>query len=290
MSTERRSRPRAPAGPDVKLLALRTAFRTVGTVAPGMAARWAAELFCRPPRQLRRPAEEAFLATGRAFSVGWTGAQLQCWTWGEGPLVILAHGWGSRAGRWSTLAPALLERGYRVVTYDAPAHGTSPGRIASLPEFAQALRSVADASGPVHAVIGHSLGGAAAVIALSRGLTAERAVLIAPPADPETFAGRFAQTLAIPDAVRTRMERNLEARLRFHWRDLHIPTLASALATPALIIHDSEDHDIVAADGEAIARAWPRARLLLTSGLGHRAIIRDPAVVAAAADFLGAAP
>ena len=41
---------------------LRTAFRTVGSVAPGVAARWAETIFCRPPRNTPRPAEEAFLA------------------------------------------------------------------------------------------------------------------------------------------------------------------------------------------------------------------------------------
>ena len=289
MSNERRARPRAPSSRDMKMLALRTAFRTVGTMAPGVAARWAEELFCRPPRQERRPAEEAFLATGRSYGVALDGVELRAWAWGTGPLIVLVHGWGSRAGRWSTLAPILLDRGFAVVTYDAPAHGASPGRIASLLEFAWALRAVADDAGPVHAVVGHSLGGAAIALALNQGLRAERAVLISSPADPERFADRFAEVLAIPDRVVAAMQQNLEARLKFQWRDLHVPSLVAGLSTPALVVHDREDADVLPADAEAIARAWPGSRLLLTDGLGHRAIIRDPSVVRAAADFLQAA-
>jgi pimeloyl-ACP methyl ester carboxylesterase len=48
---------------------LRAAFRAVGTVAPGVAARWAEIIFCSPPRNEARPGEEAFLATGTRLTV-----------------------------------------------------------------------------------------------------------------------------------------------------------------------------------------------------------------------------
>jgi pimeloyl-ACP methyl ester carboxylesterase len=255
-------------------------------VAPGLAARWAEAIFCRPPRQEARPAEEAFIATGHAFTLPVNGSLLQAWEWGDGPLVVLAHGWGSRAGRWATLAPALVKRGLRVVTYDAPAHGRSPGRIASLPEFADALLGAISVLGPAHGVVGHSLGGAAIAVALGRGLPAGRAVLIAAPANPESFADRFAEVLAIPDVVRQSMQANLERRLGIVWRDLHIPTIASRLSTPALIVQDADDPDVSVADAETIAARWSGAELMVTSGLGHRAIIRDPAVVEGAAEFM----
>ena len=86
--------------------------------------------------------------------------------------------------------------------------------------------------------------------------------------------------------VREQMQRNLEARLRIQWRDLHVPTLAAGLGTPALLIHDRQDDYVAAADSAAIAAAWPGTSLLLTGGLGHRSIIHDPAVVSAAAEFI----
>ena len=147
---------------------LRTAFRTVGSVAPGIAARWAETIFCRPPRNDPRPAEEAFLATGDRFSVRSQQHELAAWVWGQGPVVILTHGWGGRAGRFSALAESLLANGFRVVVFDAPAHGASMGHQASLPEFARALRDVGSTFGSIHGLVGHSLGGAAVSLAMHR--------------------------------------------------------------------------------------------------------------------------
>ena len=282
-----RSRPRSyvPA-PDARVRALRAGFRLAGVIAPGLAARWAEAIFCRPPRQEARPAEETFLTTGRARAIPYGSAALRAWEWGEGPLIVLTHGWGSRAGRWSALAPELVGAGHRVVAFDAPAHGQSPGRYASLPEFARALRAVADAMGPVHGLVGHSLGGAAVAVAMSQGLAARRAVLIAAPADPATFSRAFASYLRIPAPVRDAMQRNLESRLRITWDALHLPTIVRGIGSPALVVHDRDDGDVPVEEAAAIADAWPRAELMLTEGLGHRAVIRDPTIVARTVDFL----
>jgi pimeloyl-ACP methyl ester carboxylesterase len=261
-------------------------FRTVGAVAPGVAARWAETIFCTPPRHEPRAGDEAFLATGREFSVRGVGEQLAGWEWGHGPTVILVHGWGSRAGRFSTMARALAEDGFRVIAYDGPAHGRSTGRIASLPEFARALRVVANAAGPVYGLVGHSLGAAAITLALRDGLAAERIVLLAAPSDVTRFSTAFADHLRLPADSRTAMVRNLEARLNIRFDELHVPTIARSLRVPALLVHDREDHDVPFSHGEEIAAAWPGARLVATTGLGHRAIMRDPEVVRQIVAFL----
>jgi pimeloyl-ACP methyl ester carboxylesterase len=267
---------------------LRTAFRAVGTVAPGLAARWAETIFCSPPRNDPRPDEEAFLATGTRLAVQSEDQDLAVWSWGSGPVVILAHGWGSRAGRFSAIAAALTASGFRVVVFDAPAHGASMGSQASLPQFARALQSVASAVGPVHSLVGHSLGGAAVSLAIRQGLAARRVVLLAPPADVVIFSHAFANHLRIPSRARTIMRQNLETRLRFRFEELHIPTLARDMTAPALIIHDRGDTDVPFAHGEEIASAWPGAQLVATTGLGHRALMRDPAVIRRAVGFLAA--
>jgi len=267
---------------------LRTAFRTVGSVAPGVAARWAETIFCRPPRPEPRPSEEVFLATGEHLTVRSEDQDLAVWTWGDGPVVVLAHGWGGRAGRFSSIGGALVGAGFRVVLFDAPAHGASMGRQASLPQFSRALREVGAAVGPVYGLVGHSLGGAAVSLAIRQGLAARRAVLLACPADVVLFSHAFAEHLRIPPRARDVMQHNLETRLQIRWEELHIPTLAKALTMPALIFHDLQDADVPYGHGEEIARAWPGAELVTTTGLGHRAILWNPEVIRRTVAFLEA--
>ena len=83
------------------------------------------------------------------------------------------------------------------------------------------------------------------------------------------------------------MRRNLESRLRISWDELHVPTLARGMTAPALIVHDRNDPDVPYTHGEEIAAAWPGAELVTTSGLGHRAILRDREVVRRTVGFLG---
>jgi pimeloyl-ACP methyl ester carboxylesterase len=268
------------------LWVLRTAFRAVGAVAPGVAARWAETIFCRPPRYDSRPAEEAFLATGTRTTVRSAELDLAVWRWGEGPIVLLAHGWGGRAGRFSSIARALAAEGFGVVLFDAPAHGDSLGSQASLPEFARALLDVARTLGPIHALVGHSLGGAAVSLAMSEGLSATRVVLLAPPADVFIFSNTFAEHLRIPDRVRILMHLNLQHRLQFSWEGLHLLTLARKISAPMLLFHDQDDRDVPYAHALEIAGAWAGAELVTTSGLGHRAILRDPDVVGRTVQFI----
>jgi fermentation-respiration switch protein FrsA (DUF1100 family) len=58
---------------------------------------------------------------------------------------------------------------------------------------------------------------------------------------------------------------------------------------PALFVHDEDDAEVAFENALRLSRRLPAARLLRTYGLGHRRILREPAVVGAVADFAGGA-
>jgi pimeloyl-ACP methyl ester carboxylesterase len=186
------------------------------------------------------------------------------------------------------MADALISRGFQVVLFDAPAHGASMGSQASLPQFSRAIRAVGNTVGSIHGLIGHSLGGAAVSLAMHHGLSARRVVLLAPPADVFLFSHAFADHLRIPPRARTMMRQNLENRLQIKMEELHIPTLARGMTSPVLVVHDTGDTDVPYAHGVEIAQTWPGGELFSTTGLGHRAILRDREVVQRTVDFLRA--
>jgi len=265
----------------------RAAFGAMQRASPDLAARWAARIFCSPPRRAISERMAAWLRDARRFNVKVGARRVAAWTWGErGPGVLLMHGWGSRGARFVDLGGALLANGHRVVTFDAPGHGASRGRLSSGPEFARAAIAVAAAVGPVSAVVGHSLGGFAAALAMDQGLVARRAVLIAPSANVNSYSAQFATLLGVAAPVMTSMRERLARRLDFAWDEMDVPAFAPAMRVPLLVIHDREDREVRWNDGAAIAQAWPGAELVTTSGLGHHRIVSDSGVIRQVVSFL----
>src|SRR6266702_4946610 len=119
----------------------RAAFATVQRASPRLAALWAERIFCTPPRRPISERMATWLREGQRFTVTVSRRRVAAWSWGaQGPGVLLVHGWGSRGARFVDLGGALLASGFRVVTFDAPGHGASSGRLSSGPEFARAMR------------------------------------------------------------------------------------------------------------------------------------------------------
>jgi pimeloyl-ACP methyl ester carboxylesterase len=153
-------------------------------------------------------------------------------------------------------------------------------------DFARAIEAIAQEAGPFHAAVTHSLGGAAVAFALHHGFRLPRAVFISPPARPVDWAQVFAERLGVTDDVMSLMRRRAEKRLGVSWSDLDIPSFAGGLTTELLVVHDRDDAEVRWSDGAQLARAWPGAQLVTTSGLGHRRILRAPEVVAQVVAFL----
>ncbi len=216
---------------------------------------------------------------------------LRVWSFGAGPTVLLAHGWSGFAAQFDAWIEPLVTAGYRVVLFDAPAHGGSGGRQTNLMDMAGAIQQVAGLYGPVHAIVAHSFGAPATLFALRHGLKADRLVLMAAPLSLTKFSLFVAHVLGLPHSVRVRMQRNMERKLQFRWdeadTDKLLADLAAARRLEVLLIHDKRDREVPFACAERIAEVVPSARLLATEGNGHTRLLRNAAVIAEAAEFLG---
>jgi pimeloyl-ACP methyl ester carboxylesterase len=269
-----------------RLSVFRALFRGLSPIFPVATAELALALFRRPPRHRDSESERAALAKGERTDLSLGGRPLAIWRWGKGPAVLLVHGWGSRGSRLASFITPLTDSGFSVVAFDAPGHGASAGRLSSLPQFISAIQAVAREIGGVEAIVAHSMGGAATTLAIERGLRAGRAVFLAPAADPAGYSERFAAMVGLSPAVLTRMRRSIERRFEERWEDFDVLSAARTMTAPLLVFHDRDDSDVAWTDGAAIASAWPGAELVSTTGLGHRRIVHDPAVVSRAVAFV----
>jgi pimeloyl-ACP methyl ester carboxylesterase len=265
---------------------LRVQFRVLGRVAPATSDRWAARLFSTPRRRGPAPEPSTPGLHAERLRVGSGDVELAVWSWGQGPAVVLAHGWSGNAAQLSSFIRPLLDAGFRVVAFDQPAHGHSTGRRTNLPRMADALQSIARAVGPLHAVVAHSLGATAAALALFDHLPAKQVVLVAPPAAPPYFAQRVASYLGLSQKRTEGMLSQLQREVGIHLDSLDIRSIAGWMRQPALIFHDVQDREVPFAQGRAIAEAWPNARLVPLARLGHIRPLSDAAVVRQAVDFV----
>jgi len=273
----------------LQLYAVRLEFLVGGRIAPRAVTRQAAELFTRPFRSSRSRALAAPTMGAAELDLVVDGVSLHAYVWGDPsrqPYVLFAHGWSSHGTRVASWLKPLREAGYAVVAFDQAAHGRSSGTHTTLPDFTCHLMAVARHFGPAAAVIGHSLGGAATALALARGLQAERAVLIAPAADPLAAVERFASLVWLAGYLGRRMFAIFEKAMRVEAIELQAHTNVPAIGRPALIVHDVEDREVPWSEGERYARFWRDSRLLSTRGLGHNRIADDAGVIAAALRFL----
>src|SRR5205085_10359235 len=112
-----------------------------------------------------------------------------------------------------------------------------------------------------------------------------RAVFIAPPVQVPWFARAFAARLGLSPERAEGMLRKLETTIG-ETRAFDLLRLAPQQRAPLLVLHDRADREVPFAHGEALAAAWPGARLQPLANLGHRRMLREPRVLEEIVDFL----
>ena len=116
------------------------------------------------------PAERVSIRSGEYTLSGWIVRPLVD---NEGPVVILAHGWGSNHGTMTRLGGPLLEAGFPIVVFDVRHHGESRGApyvtARHFRDDISAAVRLAESSFPSRprVLVGHSMGGSTGVLSVA---------------------------------------------------------------------------------------------------------------------------
>lgn len=268
---------------EVKLLALGT--RLLEPLAPGLAGRLAYRLWFRTVRPPDPPAALPVLREAEHRRTDVDGTSVATYAWGEGPAVLLVHGWGSHTGHMTGFVGPLVERGFRVIAFDAPAHGRSPGERTDIFEIRRALRAVAERAGSPAGAVAHSLGSLALLDAGPASLGVGATVLISPGVRLDALVEAFRGRAGLCERTAAELKRRVADFVGPEYYD----GLWASGPDRALVLHDEEDREIPPGEGRHVARKLGGARFRTTAGLGHRRIVRDPDVQAETARFLALA-
>ena len=288
---------------------IRAFFATASRIAPKVTGRMAFKLFCTTfPISKKSAQHQAILARAKQqfsqakhHSIAYSNGTIAAFEFSptatsdsgnELQTVLLVHGWQSHSAFMSQFIEPLLQRGFRVIAIDLPGHGESSGRLFHLPLGVEAIHATRNKFGHFDKVISHSLGGAVVATTLAGTLPnypsvpVSSLVLISSPNSMNKIFNDFSAMIGLNTAANAALHENVTRLSGLVTDEFSVAPQLQKLDTDILLMHAPDDKEIAFSEAEIIAQTNALATLQPMPGLGHRRIIADDKVVAAAVDFL----
>ncbi len=249
----------------------------------------AASVHLHPMRATRKmPRELGYLEMARRRSLPTSAGELAAWQWGDDdrPLVGLVHGWEGHGAQLGAFAAPLVASGFRVLAFDAPGHGESPGEECSAPLIGRLLLEMEKSTGPFSAFVAHSMGAAAAAMAATHGAKPRGMVFLAPPLSQLDRIERMSRRSQLTPGAAAVFRAEIARRTGLSLEESDMHRVARRAPCPLLALHDPADEDASYADTEGFVAAWKDARLVPCPGRGHYRLLSTSDVVRQGVEFL----
>lgn len=259
------------------------ALAAASHIVPSLVAPFFRRMMLKPRRHVRPPPALDLAEADERLDLG---DGLVAWRWGHGPAVLLVHGFEGNRTQFAAIIEALLDRGLSVVALDVPAHGESAGDELTAVKFIAAIERTLARLGPVHAVVGHSLGGAMSLYAIAHSGGARRAALISAPSALTRELKRFGAAVGLSERGTRAFIASVEGHVGRPATDFDVRRIADKVKLPLLLIHDQHDRQVPVFEAARTAHMVAGAELMVTRGLGHNRLLADRAVVEAVVDFV----
>jgi pimeloyl-ACP methyl ester carboxylesterase len=196
-----------------------------------------------------------------------------------GAVVVLVHGWGSSHGRMTFLAEPLLEAGFPVFLFDVRHHGEGPE--ASYVTARHFRDDTVAATREVRAayperplvLVGHSMGGSAAILAAAEGAPVAGLVTVAAPADLWSVWADFFDQKGLPGGwIVKALNPFWRYRAGVPFSTLRPDERVKELDLPLLFIHGDRDQSVPPEHARILARG-AGVEAVVMEGVGHNDIL-----------------
>ncbi len=189
---------------------------------------------------------------------------------GEGPSILLLHGWESNSSRWRPLIKKLRKKGLDIYALDAPAHCNSTGDEFTPVKFAEAADYIIKEK-EIKILLGHSAGGFAALYYMSAIPNKIKAVIAMAPTYSMTdvFTG-MQNILGLSSASMQALRSRFIAVYDVIPEEFNSANFVKDLSLPSLLIHDEHDLTLDIEGSDKISKVWRNCKYKRTSGFGHR--------------------
>lgn len=196
--------------------------------------------------------------------------------------LIMLHGWGGNAEQMLPLVPPFHQAGMHILLFDARNHGRSDAdTFSSLPRFAEDTEKAVEWLKRTHprytskiALLGHSVGGAAVLLAASRRKDIDAVISISAFAHPEWMMRRYLKRVHIPSLLIPPILRYVEYVIGFRYEEIAPLHTVCHIESPVLIVHGEEDRTVPLEDALTIINRCnqPNIKLLRVEDAGHESV------------------
>lgn len=239
---------------------------------PKMPLRHNQELLLQLASKDRLTVKDKFFS-GRALS-------FPVYRWGSGQnLILLTHGWGSKAADFSLLIDKLLENpDLTVIAFDAPGNGEAEGELSNLILYIEAVQIIINTYGLPTITIGHSLGAMVNVAALAK-LKHDPTWIISltPLVDLKANFAASMDFVAVPKDVQEHFFQNFEEKFNMKTTYFHLDSLYNFdNSQKHLVLYDQEDKIAPFIYLQSFLKDHPQTETIDLNGVGHERILKSP--------------
>lgn len=200
--------------------------------------------------------------------------------------ILLVHGWSGRGTQLVKFADEVVKLGYCTISFDAPAHGKSPGNKTIMTEFIASVLEIEKKFGPFEGAIGHSLGGMTLLNAFKRGLRLNKLVIIGSGDKVQDIIADFVKKLELKPESGEELKMHFEKQFGETMESYSAYIAAKEIDIPVLVIHDENDYEVPVQAGIHIHKQLHNGELMITKGLGHRKILGNQQVIEKVIQFI----
>jgi pimeloyl-ACP methyl ester carboxylesterase len=251
-------------------------------ISPKLTILFAAKLFTTPLKH-KIPKRELYMDQNSKQEKLWIpkiNKEIQLYHYGNSKRkILLVHGWSGRGTQLVKIADELLQNGFSIVSFDAPAHGKSSGKSTIMTEFIATILEIEKQFGPFEFAVGHSLGGMSILNAVKQKFSINKAVIIGSGDLIQDILNDFVTKLKLKPETAFKMKEHFENKFGEVMENYAASFAAQSVEIPVLIIHDQHDKEISVKAAYNIHSNLKNSTILITENLGHRKILGDKKVI-----------
>lgn len=241
-------------------------------ISPNIAFKLSLKLVSIISKRKLSPEDKVLYSLAYETRVQFEGQTVKGHVWGEGPVILLVHGWRSNAASWRTYIPKLVDLGYQVVAFDAPGHGVNSNLHFDIVKYLKFIELVIAETNNLHTVLGHSIGGTASFFGLlhNQNRSCQKLIMVCPYGSLEGLAIEMANVLKLNKRFVEMFDKwvleNLNEQLDYFRIHDHVNSIKSLELE---IIHSADDPIIPISSSIKIRGCSNNVMLLETQNSGH---------------------